>query len=88
MAVDLPGVNAGDNELHISTDYGVPSTRAHRDYSNVQATPKQQVLPMAKQTLGRANQMFAFTDPLYRSTFLPDGAPQIEMPSPIRKAVE
>lgn len=86
MPIDLPGVNAADNELHISTDYGTGSPKPYRVLSNAQSQPRQYVAPAARQTLGRAASMFAFSDPLGRSSFLKDDTLPPELPQGIRRA--
>jgi len=89
MAIDLSGVNSAEMEPHISTDYGIDSPRkAHQVSSNVQGTPLRSLQPAARQTLGRANQMFAFGDPLGRGSFLRDDTSPPDMPQPIRRVGE
>ena len=82
MPVELPGVEsqgiAGEN----SVDYGIgPTNPASSRVQNVRPKAFSRLNPLSEQTLGREKTMFAFNDPLNRSSFLPSGETPIEIPT-------
>ena len=81
MPVELPGVASQDIAGENSVDYGVGPSSVASKLQNVRPKAFARLNPLSEQTLGREKGMFAFHDPLNRSSFLPQSETPIEIPT-------